>query len=570
MSALDTLAAMSEERSRSHPRRWIVSVGIALGALVVAGGLAVAALLLFGRPAVSIVNSDRALAQVRPGGFGARVVFVDARVASVNGAGGSGSSITIDRRGDQLWPAEDVRPGEMVTVTARVASPSWLRWLYGKPVTASLTVEAPSAKLLTKREFSLADHKLPLDFTAPVATVSYSTGGSGDPMVTLQSPEANVNVAVPSGQENGTVNVRYSARSWEPLISVPQRVQWFAPVPGPVPTVAVSPVPGSGSAHPITPIRLAFSVPVVQALGGTMPSVSPPIKGSWLQTSLTSVAFQPASVFDPGAQEKVVLPHTFWLAAPGEVPNKSSSFSFSVASGSVLRAQQILAQLGYLPLVFTPAAGVRQPDSLASEEASTFSPLAGSFSWRWSNTPSSLVAMWDPGSSSSMVQGALMTFALDAGLYVSEMRFESAQQILTRQVWMALLQAALAGKSDPHPYSYVYVQEALPQTLTLWENGSVVLTTLANTGISVDPTATGVYPIYVRYAENWMSGTNPNGSYYHDLVHWINYFNGGDAVHGFVRASYGWPQSLGCVELPLGAAQTAFNDLAVGDLVNVV
>jgi hypothetical protein len=39
-------------------------------------------------------------------------------------------------------------------------------------------------------------------------------------------------------------------------------------------------------------------------------------------------------------------------------------------------------------------------------------------------------------------------------------------------------------------------------------------------------------------------------------VYWINYFNGGDAVHGFVRASYGFPQSLGCVELPIPTAMS--------------
>jgi lipoprotein-anchoring transpeptidase ErfK/SrfK len=66
-----------------------------------------------------------------------------------------------------------------------------------------------------------------------------------------------------------------------------------------------------------------------------------------------------------------------------------------------------------------------------------------------------------------------------------------------------------------------------------------------------------------------MNGTNPNGTTYHDLVHWINYFHGGQAVHGFVRASYGFPQSLGCVELPVATAQVAFSDLAIGDLVTV-
>jgi lipoprotein-anchoring transpeptidase ErfK/SrfK len=116
----------------------------------------------------------------------------------------------------------------------------------------------------------------------------------------------------------------------------------------------------------------------------------------------------------------------------------------------------------------------------------------------------------------------------------------------------------------------VHVSESLPERLMLWENGRTVLTSLTNTGIPGEPTALGTYPIFVRYAFNYMSGTNPDGSHYDDPVYWINYFNGGDAVHGFVRGSYGFPQSLGCVELPIPTAHVAFNHLAIGDLVSVV
>ena len=52
-----------------------------------------------------------------------------------------------------------------------------------------------------------------------------------------------------------------------------------------------------------------------------------------------------------------------------------------------------------------------------------------------------------------------------------------------------------------------------------------------------------------------MSGTNPDGSHYVDPgIPWVSYFNGGDALHGFVRGSYGFPQSDGCVEMPVANA----------------
>ena len=67
-----------------------------------------------------------------------------------------------------------------------------------------------------------------------------------------------------------------------------------------------------------------------------------------------------------------------------------------------------------------------------------------------------------------------------------------------------------------------------------------------------------------------MKGTNPDGSKYADPVSWIaDFANGGDAVHGFYRYSYGWYQSLGCVELPPTTAQYIWPYLTYGTLVTV-
>ena len=52
-----------------------------------------------------------------------------------------------------------------------------------------------------------------------------------------------------------------------------------------------------------------------------------------------------------------------------------------------------------------------------------------------------------------------------------------------------------------------------------------------------------------------MKGTNVTGVTYNDpTVPWASYFNGGDALHGFLRAHYGYPQSNGCVEMPITTA----------------
>ena len=77
-----------------------------------------------------------------------------------------------------------------------------------------------------------------------------------------------------------------------------------------------------------------------------------------------------------------------------------------------------------------------------------------------------------------------------------------------------------------------------------------MLQSLANTGIPSAPTADGTFPVYEKLQFQIMQGTNPDGSQYADPVSWVSYFNGGDAVHYFDRGSYGFQQSLGCVELP--------------------
>jgi hypothetical protein len=84
------------------------------------------------------------------------------------------------------------------------------------------------------------------------------------------------------------------------------------------------------------------------------------------------------------------------------------------------------------------------------------------------------------------------------------------------------------------------------------------------------PTPLGTYPVYERFTSTTMQGTNPDGSHYKDPgVPWVNYFSGGSAVHGFPRASYGFPQSVGCLELPIGTAKTVYGMINYGTLVTV-
>jgi hypothetical protein len=136
----------------------------------------------------------------------------------------------------------------------------------------------------------------------------------------------------------------------------------------------------------------------------------------------------------------------------------------------------------------------------------------------------------------------------------------------------ALLEGAAADPTagaNPSGYTYAVANENLPETLSVWHNGALVTVTLANTWAPGAGTAQGTWPVYERLRAQIMTGTDPDGAQYADPVQYVAYFNGSDAVHYIARASYGFPQSLGCVELALGPAALVWPYLTYGSLVTV-
>jgi peptidoglycan hydrolase-like protein with peptidoglycan-binding domain len=219
----------------------------------------------------------------------------------------------------------------------------------------------------------------------------------------------------------------------------------------------------------------------------------------------------------------------------------------------------LLANLGYLPLTFK---GAHVPLTSAAQEAAAVDPPKGRFDWKYPNTPAPLKGFWKPGAYGTVTKGALMAFESDHGMI--------ADGIAGPAVWKALIGAAISGHGSTFGYTFVSVSVA-SQSLNLWHSGKTVIgSTAVNTGIPSAPTATGTYPVYEHLTSTTMSGTNPDGSHYSDPnIPWVSYFNGGDALHGFTRASYGSPQSLGCVEMPFSVAAQVWPYTPIGTLVDV-
>jgi len=250
-------------------------------------------------------------------------------------------------------------------------------------------------------------------------------------------------------------------------------------------------------------------------------------------------------------------------SAHGALLAKSVSLKFKVGSYQPARLVQLLAQLGYLPLTFTAAPGATQPAATdrAGQLAAAYNPPQGSFSWD-PGYPRALHTFWHHGSVNGLImKGAVMAFESDHGL--------AMDGVPGQQVWDSLLKAVIRNQPNTHGYTYAIAREANPETLTVWHDGKVVLHTLANTGIAAAPTTIGTAPVYLRYLHQIMKGRNPDGTKYADPVSYVAYFRSGEAVHFFPRSSFGYPQSLGCVELPMASAKQAYPYLTFGSLVTV-
>jgi hypothetical protein len=525
-----------------------VWVGVFVAGVVVCG-LMVAALLAW--PGVSFVASEEGLVRVALPGFAGQVRAVEVTSSA-------GTRVPVRLRGKTVSPLRLLRAGERLTISVTVRRPGWIGWLVGRSSRSSYTVVAPEARLVGRLLEPEPGRAVSVRFDRPVSVVSVA----GEPARRLARPRRTVALGVVArgAQRAGSIEVAAAARPWE-LLSAPVRVSWFATRPqarGRMQLLA-EPRPGTRiSAR--RRLRLTFSAPVQRVLGSSLPRLEPAMPGRWEQVDAYTLVFEPTGLgFGLGARVRVHLPRPVLLArASGSKPGQV--LGWQVVAGSTLRLQQLLASLGYLPLRWGPAGD--PASSPRAELAAAVSPPAGHFVWRYPHTPPSLRALWRAGRPNEITQGAIMAFENSHGL--------SVDGLAGAKLWRALLADALAGKRRRGGYSYVFVHRAVPQSLNLWHNGRVIVRSPGNTGVPAAPTELGTWPVFEHIPIGTMSGTNPDGSHYDDPgIRYISYFHGGDAIHAFNRASYGTPQSLGCVELPLPAAAKIWPHTPIGTLVTI-
>jgi hypothetical protein len=329
----------------------------------------------------------------------------------------------------------------------------------------------------------------------------------------------------------------------------------------------------AAGASPLAPTRLAALPQRVIAKGtetlavtltapvspaSPAPTLMPSVAGSWKIVG-DSWVFKPASTLLPcSSYALVVWARTdstgfAWLG-------HKRTLRLDVACPPIAGLQQGLARLGYLGATFRPQYDVHYPpgpETRREAAVHAYYPPHGRLAPDPSDAPPAQMGRLEPTTT-----GALEVFQADNRL--------DATGEPNRMTWLTLLYDLTVNKRDPAPYTWVTVTESLPETLFLHLGHHVVFTTPVNTGVPGAETALGMFPIYARYVSTSMAGEDVDGEKY-DVpdVPWVNYFNGGDAVHGYPRAAYGFPQSNGCVELPIEAAHHIYGMLQIGDIVDV-
>ena len=522
----------------------------ALAVILLCAGAAAAALLAW--PDVGLGADPAALASVKQPAQAGTVEHVAVRTSG-------GKTIPVEVRDGRLWPRRAVPTGENLTVDVTVKRPSWAGWLVGHTAHKTFHLVTPSAELRGRWLEVPAGKPVTVSFDEPVRIVVLRDA-SRPRTLRFAEPRQSVSVGfVASGAHRaGTVSVSSAPRTWERL-SAPLRVSWFPA------RERVQMVTEPATDKPLTPngaITLTFSRAELKAMGDRTPVITPKVPGRWTALDTHTLSFRPIGLgFPLGSHVEVRLPERVDLVQPAG-GRTTRTLTWEVQHGTILRLHQLLAQTGYLPVDWSSsdATVARTP---SAQLAAVADPPAGHFSWPYAaTTPKELRGIWRTFEWNEITRGAVMMFEHDHNLDVDA--------FVGPRVWNALLQDALAGKRRTAGYSYVYVHRNVPQLLTLWHDGKTILTSPGNTGVPAAPTQLGTFPVFEHIPIGTMAGTNPDGSHYNDPgIRWISYFNHGEAIHAFNRSSFGTPQSLGCVELPLAAAAKVWPYTPIGTLVTV-
>ena len=323
--------------------------------------------------------------------------------------------------------------------------------------------------------------------------------------------------------------------------------------PAPFTLLGISPAAGTSGVSTASPIVVKLS----SALSATShkPAISPAVAGAWSQLDAKTLKFTPSAPWPAASRITVSVPSgvSGLLSVDKQTLHAGARASFVTTGVSTLRIQQLLAELNYLPLSFHA--------TTAHTGAAVATAETGTFSWRWAVARSVLGSSWSAGKTNTVMRAALMDFQAQHGL--------SADGVAGPKTTAALISDALAHRADKHTYNFVHVSRDSPEMSTVYVNGAVKFHVPVSTGITGATTYDGTFAVYEHVYYTEMKGTDVDGTKYDDDIYWASYFNGGEAMHAYPRASYGFPQSNGCVEMNPATAKAVWPFTPLGTPVTV-
>lgn len=168
---------------------------------------------------------------------------------------------------------------------------------------------------------------------------------------------------------------------------------------------------------------------------------------------------------------------------------------------------------------------------------------------------------------------------------------------INKKLLIRLEHSASEKKFNPKPWKWILVKQAKKGEIAeLYENGRMVFSSPVNTG-EFSTTPDGTWYVYLRFHTTSMKGISPSRisekayeslakknpkkvgclsghpvkwvKYDDSGIKYVSYFNKGIALHYIQRPKYGFPQSAGCVELPLKGARFLYDNIGYGTVVTV-
>ena len=189
--------------------------------------------------------------------------------------------------------------------------------------------------------------------------------GSGVMIVAFASPGSHASLVSSEGPENATKPLQPAAT---------------------LQVVSMTPAAGAKGINGTNPIRVQFSAPL--APNSPMPALSPSVSGHWAVQGNTAV-FTPAVGWSQKTKVTVKIPGGLAgvVSADGATEGNGGTLgsnvsqSFTTASFSTMRLQQLLTQLGYLPMTWKakPGPAIGAGNAKAQLAAAYHAP-AGTFS----------------------------------------------------------------------------------------------------------------------------------------------------------------------------------------------